>query len=176
MLTGILAQVSREALQGEGLDAVLQAIVDCLLRRLPVALASIILLDDEAAFFVHEVWAGKLDLDQPAGAPGSEPWPVSKGAAGRCARTGQAQLLTDVDDDPDYVPGHDSVRAEYLMPIRHHGRLLGVLNLESTESDFSSPRRARCSMRSPPRSAAPSILRAWLTSWARPTAGWSSCR
>src|SRR4249919_1359525 len=36
MLTEILAQVSREALQGEGLEAVLQGIVDCLVRRLPV--------------------------------------------------------------------------------------------------------------------------------------------
>ena len=51
MLAGILAQVSREALQGEGLDAVLQRIVDCLVRRLPVAIASIILLDDAGTAF-----------------------------------------------------------------------------------------------------------------------------
>jgi diguanylate cyclase (GGDEF)-like protein len=139
MLTEILAQVSREALEGEGLEAVLQGIVDCLARRLPVALSSIILLDEAGAFFVQEVWAGVLELDEPAGAPGSEPWPVQKGAAGRCARTGEPQLLSDVDGDPDYVPGHHSVRSEYLVPIRHRGRLLGVLNLESTERDFFSP-------------------------------------
>ncbi|WP_188310322.1 GGDEF domain-containing protein [Arenimonas fontis] len=139
MLTEILAQVSRAALQGEGRDEVLQGIVDCLATRLPVALASIILLDEEGTHFVHAVWSGVLELDAPAGAPGSEPWPITKGAAGRCVRTGRAQLLTDVDGDPDYVPGHDSVRSEYLVPIRHRGRLLGVLNLESTERDFFSP-------------------------------------
>ena len=138
MLTEILAQVSREALEGEGLEAVLQGIVDCLSRRLPVALSSIILLDEAQAYFVQEVWAGKLELDAPAGAAGSEAWPVSKGAAGRCARTGQPQLLSDVAHDPDYVPGHHSVRSEYLVPIRHRGHLLGVLNLESTEADFFS--------------------------------------
>src|SRR5688572_10122975 len=83
-LTGILAEVSREALQGEGLEAVLQGIVDCVVRNLPVALASIILLDDDGALFVQEVWAGGLDLDVPGGLP----WPVTVGAAGRCARLG----------------------------------------------------------------------------------------
>ena len=63
MLTEILAQVSRAALQGEGRDEVLQGIVDCLTNRLPVALASIILLDEEGTHFVHEVWSGTLDLD-----------------------------------------------------------------------------------------------------------------
>jgi diguanylate cyclase (GGDEF)-like protein len=132
-LTRILAEVSREALQGEGLDAVLQRIVDCLVQRLPVALASIILLNDEGTSFVKEVWAGQLELDQPQLVPA---WPVSIGGAGRCARLGIAQLITDVDVDPDYVPGNLAVRAEYLVPIRHRARLHGVLNLESTHACF----------------------------------------
>ena len=73
-LTEILAQVSREALQGEGLDAVMQRIVDCLVRRLPVAIASIILLDDAGTHFVQEVWAGELNLDQSIPLPWSVPW------------------------------------------------------------------------------------------------------
>ena len=64
--TAILAQVSREALQGEGLEAVLQRICDFLVRSLPVAIASIILLDEDATAFVQEVWAGELDLSPPA--------------------------------------------------------------------------------------------------------------
>jgi diguanylate cyclase (GGDEF)-like protein len=133
MLAGILAQVSREALQGEGLDAVLQRIVDCLVRRLPMPIASIILLDDHGTHFVQEVWAGELNLNEPAIATG---WPVTKGAAGRCARTGQAQLIIDVEHDPDYVAGNSAVRSEYLVPIRHRERLHGVLNIESGHADF----------------------------------------
>ena len=133
VLAGILAQVSREALQGEGLDAVLQQIVDCLVRRLPVPIASIILLDDRGTHFVQEVWAGDLDLNEPALATG---WPVTKGAAGRCARTAQAQLIIDVEHDPDYVVGNRAVRSEYLVPIRHRDRLHGVLNIESRDADF----------------------------------------
>ncbi|WP_324321251.1 sensor domain-containing diguanylate cyclase [Arenimonas sp.] len=136
MLTEILAQVSREALQGEGLEAVLQGIVDCLVRRLPVAIASIILLSDDGAQFTQEVWAGVLDLDTPIGASMNAPWPVSVGAAGRCARTGEPQLILAVEKDPDYVPGNTAVRSEYLVPIHHHDRRLGVLNVESTRTDF----------------------------------------
>lgn len=135
MLAVILAQISREALQGEDLDAVLQRIVDCLLRRLPVAIASIILLDDAGTHFLQEVWAGELNLDQPTPLP----WPVSIGASGRCARTGQAQLIVDVEHDPDYLPGNRAVRSEYLVPIRHRDRMHGVLNIESTRVDFFTP-------------------------------------
>ncbi|MDQ2702046.1 MAG: GAF domain-containing protein, partial [Pseudomonadota bacterium] len=128
-LTAILAQVSREALQGEGLDEVLQHICDCLVRNLPVAIASIILLDEAGTTFVQEVWAGELDLTPPAVANN---WPVTMGAAGRCVRLGRPQLIVDVDSDPDYVPGNAAVLSEYLVPIRHRQRMHGVLNIEST--------------------------------------------
>ena len=67
------------------------------------------------------------------------PWPVEVGAAGRCARTGEVQLIADVAHDPDYVPGNDTVQSEYIVPIRHRVRLHGVLNLESTQADFFTP-------------------------------------
>ena len=135
MLTGLLALVSSEALQGDTLEAVLQRIVDCVAQNLPVAIASIILLNDEGTHFVQEVWAGQIHLDLPGGMP----WPVSVGAAGRCARSGEAQLIVDLEHDPDYVSGNHAVSSEYLVPIRHRERLHGVLNLESTQATFFAP-------------------------------------
>jgi len=135
MLAGILAEVSNEALQGDTLEDVLQRIVDCLARQLPVAIASIILLNESGTHFVEEVWSGDLNLDLPSGLP----WSIEIGAAGRCARSGRAQLIADVDRDPDYVAGNRAVRSEYLVPIRHRARLHGVLNLESTRGDFFQP-------------------------------------
>lgn len=132
MLTEILAQVSIEALQGETLDGVLQRIVDCIARRLPVTIASILVLDEDGTHFVQEVWSGLLTLDLPGGLP----WPVSMGASGRCVRTGKPQLISTVSDDPDYVPGNHDVKSEYIVPIRHRDRLHGVLNLESTRAAF----------------------------------------
>lgn len=131
-LSEVLAQVSREALQADGLDEVLQRIVDCVAQRLPVPIASIILLDDSGTRFVKEVWAGDIPLAEMDVAI----WDVSMGIAGRCARTGKPQLIADVTADPDYVMGNPSVRSEYVLPIHHHGRLHGVLNIESTDEEF----------------------------------------
>ncbi|TYT26142.1 sensor domain-containing diguanylate cyclase [Luteimonas viscosa] len=131
-LSEVLAQVSREALQAEGLDDVLQRIVDCVVRRLPVPIASIILLDESGTRFVREVWAGDIPLAELDMAI----WDVSMGVAGRCARTGKPQLIADVAIDRDYVMGNPAVRSEYVVPIRHRGRLHGVLNIESTDEEF----------------------------------------
>lgn len=132
LLAEILAEISREAMLGEDLEAVLQRIVDCLVRQLPVPIASIILLDAEARHFIQEVVGGGYTLELPSGFP----WPVEIGAAGRCARLGESVLIDDVSADRDYVPGHHAVRSEYLVPIRHQERLHGVLNLESTRDDL----------------------------------------
>ncbi len=135
LLAEILAEISREAMLGEDLEAVLQRIVDCLVRQLPVPIASIILLDEQRRHFIQEVVGGGYTLELPSGFP----WPVTIGAAGRCARIDEAVLIEDVSADPDYVPGHPEVRSEYLVPIRHRGRVHGVLNLESTRNDLFTP-------------------------------------
>ena len=135
-LARILVRIAREALQGDDLVSLLQGICDCLVTELPVPIASIILLDEPATHFVREVWAGELVLDPQPIATG---WPVTRGAAGRCARLGVAQLILDVGVDPDYVAGNPEVRSEYLVPIRHRERLHGVLNIECTRAEFLDP-------------------------------------
>jgi diguanylate cyclase (GGDEF)-like protein len=134
VLAEILAQVSMDALQGDSLDSILKRIVDSMAQRLPVSIASIILLSEDGTHFIQETWSG-LDLNLPI----ELPWPVTIGAAGRCARMGEAQLITDLTADVDYVSGNDSVKSEYMVPIRHRDRLHGVLNLESTLADFFTP-------------------------------------
>lgn len=132
-LTRILVRISREALQGASLQPILQGICDCLVAELPVAIASVILLDNAGTRFLQEVYAGELTLS-PLAADGA--WPVTRGVAGRCVRLGKRQLIPDVALDPDYVSGNDMVRSEYLVPIRHGNRIHGVLNIESTRTDF----------------------------------------
>src|SRR5690242_13221679 len=72
-LMRLLGRISREALQGESLGPILQGICECLVAELPVPIASIILLDEDATHFVDEVWAGELVLEPQPIATG---WPV----------------------------------------------------------------------------------------------------
>jgi len=135
-LTRILIRISREALQGASLDSMMQGICGCLVAELPVAIVSVLLLNDDNSEFVHEVYAGEF-TQSPLAASGR--WPVTVGAAGRCVRLGRPHLIRDIATDPDYVPGNATARSEYLVPIRHGRRLHGVLNLESARTDFFGP-------------------------------------
>jgi diguanylate cyclase (GGDEF)-like protein len=60
----------------------------------------------------------------------------------RAFRTGEAQFVPDVRLDPDYFPGSDRVRAEFALPIRLQGRLLGVITTQSaTVESFTADNR-----------------------------------
>jgi GAF domain-containing protein len=134
-LTRILIRISRDALQGVSLDPLMQGICDCLVAELPVAIASVLLLDDDNCHFVHEVYSGEF-TQSPLAVAGN--WPITVGA-GRCVQLGRSHLIRDIATDPDYVPGNATARSEYLVPIRHGRRLHGVLNLESARTDFFGP-------------------------------------
>jgi diguanylate cyclase (GGDEF)-like protein len=135
-LTRILIRISREALQGASLDSLMQGICNCLVAELPVAIVSVLLLDDDNERFVHEVCAGEFTRS-PLAVSGE--WPITVGAAGRCVQLGRPHLIRDTATDPDYVPGNATARSEYLVPIRHGRRLHGVLNLECARTDFFGP-------------------------------------
>ncbi|MBX3693216.1 hypothetical protein [Dokdonella sp.] len=109
-LIGILTRVAREALNADSLEPLLQGICDFIVRELPVQVASIMMLDEQVACFIHEVWAGEPGLTPPPPI-GEWPshWPLTMGVAGRCARSGTAQQVEDVHADADFVPGNAAV-------------------------------------------------------------------
>lgn len=135
----ILTQVSRVALESDDLYHLMQSTVDFIAEKLPVAIASILLLDEAEENFVVEAYSGELELRLPTG----DGWPVTVGACGRCARSGEPQLVLDVRADPDYVVGNEAVESEYMVPIRYRERTLGVLNLESTRRDTFTAQACR---------------------------------
>ncbi len=132
---GILNQLSRLATQADDLHTLLRKVTDYLAAELHVAAASILVLDESGTRFIIETMSGNLTL----GIPGGEEWLTSMGVCGRCARLGEPQLVYSDSGDPDYVVGHPDIRSEYVVPIRYHERMLGVLNLESAARDSFTP-------------------------------------
>jgi diguanylate cyclase (GGDEF)-like protein len=135
-LMELLSQVSRVALEEDDLEKVLKQVVDFLEDRLPVTIASMAMLDESGQRFETEVYAGKLLTDLTGRQEG---WPITDGVSGRCVRLGEPQLVLDVHSDPDYIPGNPDVRCEYITPIRFRGRIVGILNLESTVANAFTP-------------------------------------
>ena len=61
--------------------------------------------------------------------------PLEKGVIGRMARTGQPQLVTKVEEDPDFFYGAPGITSELCVPLRRGDEVLGVLNVESDRVD-----------------------------------------
>ena len=63
------------------------------------------------------------------------------GVVGRVMRTGRAELVRDVADDPDYRAASPNVRSEVTVPLAMDGDLLGVLNVESADAPLDESDR-----------------------------------
>lgn len=60
--------------------------------------------------------------------------PFSRGVCGAAARTGQVQLVEDVDVFPGHIACASSTRSELVIPVRNgEGQLLGVFDLDSDQ-------------------------------------------
>jgi L-methionine (R)-S-oxide reductase len=62
--------------------------------------------------------------------------PFSRGVCGAAARTGQVQLVPDVDAFPDHIACASSTRSELVLPVFNGaGVLLGVFDIDSDQHD-----------------------------------------
>jgi len=61
---------------------------------------------------------------------------IGKGVAGQVALTRKPILLNDVSTMPEYVNANPDVRSELAVPLIAKNRLIGVLDLESTQPNY----------------------------------------
>ncbi|MGY9048596.1 diguanylate cyclase [Puniceibacterium antarcticum] len=62
--------------------------------------------------------------------------PFSRGVCGAAARTGQVQLVPDVEAFPGHIACASSTRSELVLPVMSGaGRLLGVFDIDSDQPD-----------------------------------------
>ena len=60
--------------------------------------------------------------------------PFSRGVCGACARSGQAQIVDDVDAFPGHIACASSTRSELVLPVRDSsGALIAVLDIDSDQ-------------------------------------------
>lgn len=58
--------------------------------------------------------------------------PFSRGVCGAAARTGEVQIVPDVDAFPGHIACASSTRSEIVLPVRNAaGALIGVLDIDS---------------------------------------------
>lgn len=59
--------------------------------------------------------------------------PFDRGVCGACARTGEVQLVDDVDAFPGHIACASSTRSEIVLPVWNQGRLIAVLDIDSDQ-------------------------------------------
>lgn len=79
---------------------------------------------------------GLLKIGPYQGGHGCLVIPFSRGVCGACARTGQVQLVPDVDAFPDHIACASTTRSELVLPVRNAGgEVIAVFDIDSNQPD-----------------------------------------
>jgi len=82
--------------------------------------------------FYRVVAPGLLKVGPYQGGHGCLSIPFDRGVCGAAARTGEVQLVPDVDAFPDHIACSTSTRSEIVLPVRDgQGRLIAVFDIDS---------------------------------------------
>ncbi len=82
-----------------------------------------------AGFYLME--GGRLVLGPFQGKPACIEIPVGRGVCGTAVQAGATQLVPDVHLFPGHIACDSASNSEIVVPLRAHGRIVGVLDLDS---------------------------------------------
>lgn len=128
---------ARSALARElDLPVVFRTIAEAVAEVFGYTLVSLYLLRDETLVLQHQVGYDKV----------VERIPVTNGITGRVVRTGKPVLLENVRTDPDFLGAMEGITSKVCVPLMDQGRVVGVLNVESTQGVILSEADLRLMM------------------------------
>jgi GAF domain-containing protein len=84
--------------------------------------------------FYRVTGPGLLKIGPYQGGHGCLVIPFDRGVCGAAARTGEIQLVPDVDAFPGHIACSSSTRSEIVLPVRNAaGQLIGVFDIDSDQ-------------------------------------------
>lgn len=104
------------------LQSLFRKVVEAIADTFGYAHVSLYLIDGSDLMMQHQIGYDRVLLRLP----------LHQGIMARVVRTGEPQLITDVHADPEFIPAVDNLVSEIAVPLRDRGRVVGVLNLESS--------------------------------------------
>lgn len=124
----ILNEVARIATLDLELRPMLQRITDALASKFEWEFVALVTIDLERDAFVCEALTSSTTTTIEVGYTR----PLGTGVVGQVAATGEPVLIDDVRTFPNYIETLPGAQSELCVPVRHHDRIVAVLNLEST--------------------------------------------
>jgi phosphoserine phosphatase RsbU/P len=130
----ILAEISQEINVSLNLDEVLSAVAAQIKRLIDYEIFAVLLPEENT----NELYFRFAIGHRPEVV---EHWriPLGEGIIGAAATRGQAIRVADVRQDARYLNALDGVRSELAVPLVVRGRVIGVLDIESSQLDYFTP-------------------------------------
>lgn len=131
-----LARTIASLTEGETDEVALMATVVCELHH----------ADDRFDWtgFYRVTEPGVLKIGPYQGGHGCLVIPFGRGVCGAAARTGEVQIVPDVEAFPGHIACSSSTRSEIVLPVfGRGGRLIGVLDIDSDRPDAFTATDAR---------------------------------
>ena len=85
---------------------------------------------------------GLLKIGPYQGGHGCLVIPFDKGVCGACARTGEVQIVADVEAFPGHIACSSTTQSEIVLPVFRDGALIAVLDIDSDRYDAFDERDA----------------------------------
>ncbi len=126
-LLDFLLEVSTVTSETLDLDRLLPAVADFVHRVIPHDIFAILLYSEKAQGLRIRYARGHRDE-----VVRNLVIPLGEGITGIAAATRQPVVVNDVLSDPRYLPAVDAVRSEIAMPMVSRGKLVGLIDLQST--------------------------------------------
>jgi len=127
-----LYRISQLASGQDDLDTTLQAILGVTEELVPEGHVAVLLLDEvtrSLAVRASRGYSEGVDLLR---------IPLGQGVTGRCAQSGDVVVANDVQAEADYIEGVPGAQSEIALPLKVDGKVIGVLNAEtSTRGAYS---------------------------------------
>jgi sigma-B regulation protein RsbU (phosphoserine phosphatase) len=127
-LLDFLLEVSTVTTETLDLDRLLPAVADLIRRVIPYDLIAILLYSDKMQGLRIRYARGHRDE-----IVRNLVISLGEGITGLAAQSRQVILVDDVRNDPRYLPALDAVRSELAVPMYARGKLVGVIDLQSTQ-------------------------------------------
>ncbi|MFZ5916729.1 MAG: GAF domain-containing protein [Chloroflexota bacterium] len=127
-----IAEVDRELSASLDLQHVIELVLARAIERTGATAGLVGLVAGSASHLNILAWRGYPADTLLDGRQG--PWSTRMGIIGRVVRTGQPALVADVHHDPDYFEGLPGAQSQLTVPIVRESQVIGVLNLESTQT------------------------------------------
>lgn len=130
-----LHRVSRRAVPEHDRQALMQAIVEGLAAGFDYDIVGILLTDEADGVLRQAAAAGSHPLVREIGLTYTQP--LDSGVMGWVVRNNQPRMVNDTSTDPDYRRPSRGLDSGSMLaaPIRHRGRVIGVLNVLSTHKN-----------------------------------------